>query len=218
MYERESGHTAMMKDLREGSSAKRGLILDAAQELFLTDGFARTKMDDIAARSGVTKRTAYDYYGDKQGLFAAVLERVIGRLDVSIRRAIDNNLVAVDDLETSLLGFAREITRSALGSSDYATLARLIAIASADVPTTQVPWEAAEPEEVLAARFAELHLRGLLQAPNPRRAADHFVALTLSLSGSGLRRGATLTTEQTDEMISDGVRAFLRAYGQPQPH
>ena len=204
-----------MKDLREGSPARRGLILDAAQDLFLSDGFTRTKMDDIAARSGVTKRTAYDYYGDKQGLFTATLERVMERLDASIHRALENNLVAVKDVEASLVGFAREIVTSALGSSDYATLTRLIAIASADVPTAQVSWDAAEPEDLLAARFAELHLRGLLVAPNPRRAADHFVALTLSLSlpGSGLRRGATLDSAQTDEMIRDGVSVFLRAYG-----
>ncbi|MEP6480399.1 MAG: TetR/AcrR family transcriptional regulator [Rhodoglobus sp.] len=208
-----------MKDLREGSSVKRGLILDAAQDLFLADGFVRAKMDDIAARSGVTKRTAYDYYGDKQGLFTAVLDRVRARLDISIHRAIENNLVAVDDLDASLLGFARDIMTSALGSSEYATLTRLIAIASADLPTAQVHWSAAEPEEVLAARFADLHLRGLLQAPNPRRAADHFVALTLSLSltGGGLRKGAILDGAQTDEMIRDGVRVFLRAYrAQPE--
>ncbi|MGV8881951.1 MAG: TetR/AcrR family transcriptional regulator [Rhodoglobus sp.] len=207
-----------MKDLREGSSVKRGLILDAAQELFLADGFVRTKMDDIAARSGVTKRTAYDYYGDKQALFAAVVERAMARLDLSIHRAIDNNLVGVEDVEESLVGFARAIVTSALGSSEYATLARLLAIASADQPDAQLTWDGAEPEELLAARLAELDLRGLLLAPNPRRAADHFVALTLTLSlpGSGLRRGASLTSAQTDEMIRDGVRAFLRAYGSRQ--
>jgi len=55
--------------IREGAPAKRAAIESAAHALFLRDGYARTSVDAVAREAGVSKRTVYDYYGDKQRLF-----------------------------------------------------------------------------------------------------------------------------------------------------
>jgi len=44
-------------------------ILDAALELFGEQGFARTKLDDVARRAGVSKGTLYLYFDSKEALF-----------------------------------------------------------------------------------------------------------------------------------------------------
>jgi len=44
-------------------------ILDAALEAFAAKGFAATKMDEVAARAGVTKGTVYLYFKTKEDLF-----------------------------------------------------------------------------------------------------------------------------------------------------
>jgi AcrR family transcriptional regulator len=44
-------------------------ILDAAQEVFTTSGFARAKLDDVARLAGVSKGTLYLYFDSKEALF-----------------------------------------------------------------------------------------------------------------------------------------------------
>ena len=61
--------------IREGAPSKRTAIESAALALFLRDGFARTSVDAVAREAGVSKRTVYDYYGDKQTLFLDVVAR-----------------------------------------------------------------------------------------------------------------------------------------------
>jgi AcrR family transcriptional regulator len=51
-------------------------ILDAAQELFLADGYAVTSIEAIAARARVSRQTVYDAFGDKAALLYAVGERL----------------------------------------------------------------------------------------------------------------------------------------------
>ena len=206
--------TTVQGGLREGSAAKRLAILSAARELFLADGFERASMDAVAARAGVSKRTVYDYYGDKRALFLAVVEETVRLLSSVIQEAIDEHLGEVEDVEQALVGLARAITATAIGSSDYAALMRLISTESANLPEPQVLSRfGPEPEDVLAERFAELDRLGLLDAPEPRLAADHLVALTFKPAIPG--RGATSDDADPgiDRMIVEGVRAFLRAYG-----
>ena len=53
--------------------ATREVLLDAANAVFAEQGFAGARVDDIAARAGVNKALIYAYYGDKRGLYRAVL-------------------------------------------------------------------------------------------------------------------------------------------------
>ena len=49
-------------------------ILDAATEEFAAHGFGGARVDAIAARAQTNKRMLYHYFGDKEGLYLAVLE------------------------------------------------------------------------------------------------------------------------------------------------
>ena len=49
-------------------------MLRAALEVFLARGYERATLDELARASGVTKRTIYADYGDKSGLFVAMVE------------------------------------------------------------------------------------------------------------------------------------------------
>jgi AcrR family transcriptional regulator len=48
-------------------------IIAAALELFVERGFAATRLDDVAARAGVSKGTLYLYFENKEDLFKAVV-------------------------------------------------------------------------------------------------------------------------------------------------
>jgi len=58
---------------RRRKEARPGEILDAALDCFAERGFAATRLEDVAARAGVTKGTAYLYFKSKEELFQAVV-------------------------------------------------------------------------------------------------------------------------------------------------
>ena len=56
----------------------RQRILDAALKEFSARGFAGARVGGIARRAKINKRMLYHYFGDKEGLFRAVLRHKIG--------------------------------------------------------------------------------------------------------------------------------------------
>lgn len=58
----------------------RQAIIDAATEEFATLGLGGARIDAIAARAGINKRLLYYYFGNKEALFQAVLERAYEKI------------------------------------------------------------------------------------------------------------------------------------------
>ncbi|GGY41915.1 TetR/AcrR family transcriptional regulator [Streptomyces djakartensis] len=58
----------------------RAEILDVATQEFARAGYDGARVDDIAARTRTTKRMIYYYFGGKEQLFTAVLERAYGAI------------------------------------------------------------------------------------------------------------------------------------------
>lgn len=52
-------------------------ILEAALEVFVTRGYAATRLEDVAKQAGVSKGTVYLYYSGKEELFKALVEHAI---------------------------------------------------------------------------------------------------------------------------------------------
>jgi AcrR family transcriptional regulator len=78
---------------RRDADRTRTEILDVATEEFAARGYAGGRVDEIAARTRTTKRMIYYYFGSKEQLWIAVLERAYGKI-----RAAEQT-VDVDHLE-----------------------------------------------------------------------------------------------------------------------
>ena len=60
--------------------ARPGELLDSALDLFVEKGFAATRVEEVAARAGVSKGTLFLYFQSKEDLFKAVVrENISGR-------------------------------------------------------------------------------------------------------------------------------------------
>ncbi|WP_159882360.1 TetR/AcrR family transcriptional regulator [Paenibacillus puerhi] len=204
--------TTINKTIRKGSADKRGKIMAAARDLFLSEGFDRSSVDAVAAKAGVSKRTVYDYYGDKQNLLLAVVEETSSAVLVMIEQGISDHLRDFEDLEQSLILFCEQIVASANGSSDYMALIRLVMVEAANLPDSFLERLDNAKEEGIIRRFTEFGQTGLLDVPDPQMAAKHFAALTFLLAFNQPRKTGTWGDEQTKRMITEGVRVFLRAY------
>ena len=49
-------------------------ILEAAMEVFVINGYANTRMDDIVSQSGLSKGALYHHYPSKKDLFIALID------------------------------------------------------------------------------------------------------------------------------------------------
>jgi AcrR family transcriptional regulator len=67
---------AMAGQRRRRKEERPGEIVDAAFEEFARNGFAATKLDDVAARAGITKGTIYLYFPSKEELFLATVKEM----------------------------------------------------------------------------------------------------------------------------------------------
>lgn len=74
-----SGEHARKRE-RDADRARRA-ILAAAEELFARDGFYGARIDAIAERAGYNKSLIFQYFGDKLGLYQAVVAEMKQRVE-----------------------------------------------------------------------------------------------------------------------------------------
>ncbi len=63
--------------MEHGPAGTRDAILEAAEAAFGRNGFKKTTLEDVATAAHVSRPLVYRYFGDKRGLFAEVMERVL---------------------------------------------------------------------------------------------------------------------------------------------
>jgi AcrR family transcriptional regulator len=61
----------------ERAADRRQAIIEAAFEAFIEQGYAATRLDDVAKRAGVAKGTIYLHFKDKQALFEELVRSAI---------------------------------------------------------------------------------------------------------------------------------------------
>ncbi|MEU1994985.1 TetR/AcrR family transcriptional regulator [Nocardia gamkensis] len=83
------------------SRATRAALEQAGRRLFTERGFAGTSAEGLVTEAGVTRGALHHHYGDKRGLFLAVLEQIEGE----ITEEIENAIAAVDS-EDVMAGMA----------------------------------------------------------------------------------------------------------------
>lgn len=107
-----------------------GELLDAALELFVERGYAGTRLEDVAARAGVSKGTLYLYFANKEELFKAVVrENIVARLSQT-----RESLRGVDGPREQVL---RELVQRwwrQYGSTPAAGISKLIVAESGNFP------------------------------------------------------------------------------------
>lgn len=79
-----------IEDFRHGRvprAVRQRQLVELAEKLFAERGFARTSMEELARRAGVTKPVIYELFESKDGLFRACVDRAIERMAASIVEA-----------------------------------------------------------------------------------------------------------------------------------
>jgi len=194
------------------SERKREAIARSALTLFASDGYERTSVEAIAAEAGVSKRTVYSHYGDKENLFLSVVRDTYETMLARIAEIVDRT--AWDsELSAALTSCVTEVTRSIVRAPERSTLVRLLITEAPHFPALIDLLHTREIAPLFAAPLVRLAAAGRLAAADPAQAAEHLAALTFSqVSNRSLLGTVPLSEDETARLLTGGVQAFLRAY------
>jgi len=85
-----------------GEIDRRGRILAAAEELFARKGFDGSSIRGIARKAKTNTALIYYYFGDKEGLFRATLEKAVVEVPQILEKAISSSDTVEDGLHRIL--------------------------------------------------------------------------------------------------------------------
>lgn len=90
-------------------------IARAALDLFVSKGFAATKLEDVARAAGVSKGLPYLYFKNKEELFKAVIAEAIGQPLLKANDLVDAFAGSTEELLRIVTAKFREFAESPLG-------------------------------------------------------------------------------------------------------
>ena len=198
------------------NDTRRDEILDTALEVFAPNGYLGTTTDMLAKEAAISKQTLYKYFGDKDGVFAALVHR-------ACERVVDPFAPLVDEMQT--IASAEQAVRKladqfvgAIMNPDIQKLRRLVIAEAPRFPDlAEEYWQSGFGRMLvsLADCFAVLHQRQLLHVSDTELAAQHFAGMMLWIPGNRAMFNVSepmLDRDDIATIISTGSAAFLRAY------
>lgn len=107
-------------------------ILEAAERRFLQTGFAGTRVEDVAADADVAVGSIYVHFGNKRGLYLALVERAIEVEESYLVEAFDPAHPPLERLVAAGMAYLRFFR-------DYPGYFRILAFPQFDAPGRQSP-------------------------------------------------------------------------------
>ena len=197
---------------RPKDPGKRAAILDAAKRLFVSLGFERVSMDQIAAEAGVSKLTVYSHFGDKESLFGEAVRAhceqgmPVSLFDAQPGTPLRERLLAIGHAFFAMVMNPEAIAGHRILCSPQVTGSSLAAVF----------WEAG-PQRVQAALSALLQRRtasGELDIEDADLAASQFFTLLKGEPHLQAVFGYCCSgrTPEPGQHVVTAVDFFLRAY------
>ncbi|MFE2294960.1 TetR/AcrR family transcriptional regulator [Streptomyces sp. NPDC059452] len=147
---------------RVDSAARREMILRAAVRVFARQGFAATRVDDIAGEAGVAKGSVYLYFDSRDALLAAAFETYAAQSQAVVQQARTG---AGDGLER-LASLVRSVVDMVAAEPELARI--LIDLWAAgrqgDASGMDIPAVYREYRAVVAELLADAEAEGILRA------------------------------------------------------
>ena len=205
----------MMQDVkpRLDRDARREAILDVASDVFLEEGYANASMSTIAARLGGSKGTLYNYFKNKEQLFAAyVVRHCAWQRDAMFE--IEGEL---GDIREALIKTGRIYLSIVLSDFSMANFRVIVAEAQRTPEIGQAFFEAGPRSgaKLLGATLQKAVDSGQLEIDDPVHAAQQFIGLCQNrmLKARLCNAMAEPTPEEIDREVLPAVKVFLAAYG-----
>ena len=81
---------------------KKEAVINTARDLFQKYGYKKVSMDEIAKTSGVTKKTIYTYFKDKDSMFLYFIEEELQKMKKKMEKKNNSDLPFIEVVATNL--------------------------------------------------------------------------------------------------------------------
>jgi len=155
--------------------ARPGELLEAALDLFVEKGFAATRVDEVAARAGVSKGTLFLYFPSKEELFKAVVrQNIAGRFEEWAQE-----LDTFEGTTAELLRYCYQVWWERIGSTKASGITKLMFSEAQNFPEILLFYqqEVILPGQALVRRIVE---RGIARGEVRPVALDYIVHVVLA--------------------------------------
>lgn len=154
---------------KENASATQAALQRAALQWFSAQGFEKAPVGSICADAGVTVGALYHHYGDKKGLFAAVVEQVDAQL---VQQALAARSAVIAHGGSAWEAFLASID-TVLQAGTNAAMRRLMLVDAPAVLGAQVWGEIRQRQGLGAMRenIRALQARGIFKTHDAERLA-----------------------------------------------
>ncbi|MBR1120833.1 TetR/AcrR family transcriptional regulator [Bradyrhizobium lablabi] len=188
-------------------------LIEVATRLFLDRGYDATSLDAVAEAARVSKPTVYARYGDKRGLFAAVLRREIARWLAPLAKAAEVQLTSPANIsaEQRLVDVGREMLTFTCGP-DAAAFSRMLTAQSINFPEFAKLGEEEGWLKAVAttARFFDhLVAQGALDVEDTTIAAEVFLDVVVGHTHRMATFGMPLEIKAAEKRMRSAIRLFL---------
>jgi len=163
---------------------RRRAMLDAAWDAVLDKGFSGITLNDIIRRSGGSRATLYQNFGDKTGLLAEMLRERCKEFESQLQISLDTTR----DPSEALLQFAVTIGEK-LSQTEVIRFNHLLLTEGHHFPDVVEMFMCHGPkstEQELAKYLASLAAIGKLKIDDPNQAASLFIAMLVGQWTNGL--------------------------------
>lgn len=187
---------------------KRSLILEAALELFVAQGFSGTSMDDIAVRARVARQTIYNHFSGKDVLFRALAGSLADRLTGPLP-----DEASCSDLRSTLIDLAMRTRTLFLEPSSLALHRLLICDAPHFPELAKEVYEVGPRQSVIRlAEFLRQRLAGPLTVEETTRAAEQFFGMVMGQSHLRALLGIGEAGPPARTIAEKAVDQFLKSW------
>jgi TetR/AcrR family acrAB operon transcriptional repressor len=208
----EKSEVDLMRRTKEEAEQTRRALLDAGLRVFGRQGYAATKLEDIAREADVTRRAIYWHFGGKAELYQALIQERIGPANALLGQILAADQPPLAKLRLLLVRALEYLEEDA----DYRAVLELTLFKSEATPDLAAG-VAAQATRALCASLAEIVRAGIAGGDirpdvEPQAAALAAIGLLNGVAATWLLDPAAFSPRAQATPIAD---AFLHGLARP---
>jgi len=198
--------TPLAPRLQDRGVARKQAFLQAAREVFLEQGYEAASVNDVVRRAGGSLSTLYAQYGNKEGLFQAVL---VDQHERFTNALIVDGLESMS-LEAALQKIGEQFVRTMMARDNLAFFRLIVGEGRKFPEPLQRYISSGGADKVLTAISGVLQAHGI-DLPAPEHAASYLVGLWRARHHYRALgdEAYTLSDQETRSHVEISVRIFL---------
>lgn len=207
----------MIEEKTRKPANRRDALLKAAATEFLEKGYVATSIDAIIERSGGSKRNIYNEFGNKQGLFLAIVKHNVDEMLETL--SVDD--IEMHDLRETLTVFGERLMKVYM-SPTLIGIYRTVVTEASRFPELMKSFYEQGPARTtfrLAEVLEAARARGEIRGDDCLRLAGHFVGMIRDNLHLQVILGVRPppSDDEARAAVASAVEVFLNGAGRGRP-